>query len=458
MTIQWTGTNGLFTRIGKIGKVLADMNTYQRTTLPTDIHSLENQYDSNLYLIDNIETSLLSSQQSVGSYMSYLQQVGQDTVNDMVFLDNPLLSASDIGLSLAEVIRQMKASGQTVNRCTTTLTSVAASGNVGNGVIVTSTKDFQGLVQEDLFAEKLICKVTADQNDNSANAGHESFTVSTQVGYDPFDWRWPLGSQTTNSLQAINGMTDNGNGNLLTNSSFLTFTTNVPTNWVLAVGSAGTTIKASSNAYTGASSVQFVGTAASAQTAIQQTFNVSSSGTAGALAALNQYAFSCWLYLDNPTANPGVFSVSVIDGNGAVVNDYQGTANTASKTLSTLSASAWTNFNGVFRTPQVMPSTLKVKAGLSSALASGTNLYLDRMGFGSMTQVYAGGPSLAAFSGSASFYDADYLTVTSTNDRAGASGTLLTFQTLFDRLFDMRDLGFLLPSAASGTISDSLIS
>ena len=83
-------------------------------------------------------------------------------------------------------------------------------------------------------------------------------------------------------------------------------------------------------------------------------------------------------------------------------------------------------------------------------------MYIDRLALAAATLAYNGGPYLAVFSGSTPFQKADSWTVNTTNSRGGASYNG-TFQTAFDRLFNMRSLGLLLPSAASPTISDGLI-
>ena len=64
---------------------------------------------------------------------------------------------------------------------------------------------------------------------------------------------------------------------------------------------------------------------------------------------------------------------------------------------------------------------------------------------------------MAVFSGNVNFIENDGWDMTTTNDFGGSSN-LATFQWLFDRLFNMRSLGLLLPSTASSpTVADSLI-
>jgi hypothetical protein len=90
-------------------------------------------------------------------------------------------------------------------------------------------------------------------------------------------------------------------------------------------------------------------------------------------------------------------------------------------------------------------------------LTNGRNLYIDHLGMGAMTQLYAGGPAIAYFSGSTASLVKDVYSVTVTNNRGGASN-LATMQTAADRVFGMRALNLLLPSSGSPTVADALIS
>lgn len=453
MAILWTGTGGLFTRIGAMGGLLADLNTFQSSTLPTDVQAILTQYPANNdeIMVDGIETQLMSAQQSSGGIMASIQSYGYNTVNTMVYQDNPLLSNTNLATSLAEVIRQMIGDSQTIQACTIGSTVTAAAGNQGNGVCVVSTRRSDGLVQENAFQEHITVKCSSDSTISSSLAGRETFAVTGTVPYTSFDWRFPGGSGGSGSLSAIDATSDNSNGNKLTNSDFEAFTSNVPDDWSILVGSAGTTIKKStSQFYTGAASLNFVGNG-SELTSIAQTFGT---GTPATLNSQTQYACSLWMKVDSVPA-AGVLEVSLVDGSNTITTDVSGNQNKFSFTLIGATTS-WANVSGSFRTPYILPSTLKIRVRLSTALSNTINLYIDHLALGTMTQVYTGGPSVSVFSGSSDFYVPDSFTAAITNNRGGASNNK-TFQTLYDRMFGMRQLGLLLPSSGSPSISDSLI-
>lgn len=173
---------------------------------------------------------------------------------------------------------------------------------------------------------------------------------------------------------------------------------------------------------------------------------------------LKQYAFNNWMKADVVPA-AGVITVDLVDGvGGSVIADQAGTNNSFTVTCSGLSTSHAAR-NGVFRTPKVLPPIVHLRIRITTAVSSGTSIFLDHASLAEMLELYPGGPSVAIFSGSTSFTQGggqvlgDSFTLTVTNDRAGE------FQEWFDRNFDMRTKGLLLPSVtdASETQADSLI-
>lgn len=456
MAIALTGTNGLFTRLGKILLILADTNTWQGTTLAGDVSSLYGQFTNTigLSLIDGNDAQFNSGQLSAEGYLAYLQTVAQSVINEMVYADVPQLSNSDLGLSLAELIRQMKVSSDSVKADTIAQTVTAGSSNHGTGVCVCSTKTADGLVAEYSYPETVTLTCTSDTSNSAVTAGNEGFTATGQVAItDTLSWQYPGGSVAQLSLSAINATADNSQGNLLTNSDFETWTvSNIPDDWTIATGTAGTTVLRSSTAYRGTYSLNLHGNG-SENTCVTQLFN-DSSGTPGIPLYQTQYALSVWVKVDVVPA-AGVLTFDLYDGS-AVIADQQGTNNTYSITLSGLGNTNWNNYNITFRTPYIMPTTVKLRIRLSAALTNNRNVYIDSLGFGVTSQLYQGGPSFAVFSGATPFYHPDYFSAAITNNHGGASN-LKDFQTGFQRLFNMTQLGLILPSAASPTISNGLI-
>jgi len=453
MTIPLTGTGGLFTRLGKIGRLVKDINVYQLSTFTNDLEAIVAQYDTERDLAAPLTQSGDGGKLAVGGFSGQLTTAAIGTINRMVFRDNPQLSRDSIFISLSELIRQM-IGANTVKACTIT-GSVSAITGTGNGVVVFSTKRADGLVQENTFAETALLKCTADSQSGGATAGNETFLFSGDAAQpSAFHPEWPLGSGASQSFTATDASKDNSANNLLTNSDFETFTVaNTPDKWTIAAGVAGTDVfSEASVVYTGTKALKLAGGTAT-NTSLTQTFNLTA-GTLGKLKPTTEYAHNFFTKVDVVPAS-GVLTVDLIDGSNAVINDDQGVANSYTVALNGLITS-YAAKNGVFRTPKLLPTTIKLRFRLSTVLPGGSNLFLDHMGFTEMKKLYPGGPFFAVFSGATAYLLNDFYSVTFTNDRGGASN-LNTFQTKFDQWFNMRQLELLLPSAGSPTISDSLL-
>ena len=178
------------------------------------------------------------------------------------------------------------------------------------------------------------------------------------------------------------------------------------------------------------------------------------------LKALTQYAFNLWMMADVVPA-AGVITVDLVDGiGGTVLADEAGTNNTFTITCSGLTTS-FVAKNGVFRTPKIMPTAVYLRIRISTAVTTGSSIFFDHAALVEMSELYKGGPSASIFSGKTAMrkaaadgqVDADYFILTTTNDRAGE------FQEWFERNFNMREKGLLLPSDTGGaeTISDALV-
>lgn len=460
MAIPLTGSGGLFTRIGRVGKLVLLCGQYQ-SSLPAALESLYSQYDGltpGTGLRDVISDAIALRASVVADparWLPVLQGDAQQTILRMVQADAPASSGS-ISDALSELIRQMAAGSQTVQKSTVGATATAFGGNSGDGQVVVSTVGGDGKPLELSIAETARLSCADDSFDGSGVAGEEGFTFAGQVGAstlgDVFAYDWPAGSAANFGLSAVD---PDSTANLLEDSDFETYTiANTPDQWVIGPGVAGTDVlKDATNFYSGTSSVQFVGGAT--LTALAQTFGDSVAGTAGKPVSLAPYAVSLWLRVSSVPA-AGVLTVELVDGTGSVVNDNAGTPNSFTINLAALPAATWKAEQGIFRLPKALPATLKIRLRLSTALSAGTNLNLDHLAMTAMRQPYTGGPFVAVCSGTSPFAAGDGWSVVTTNDRGGASNNS-TFQALFDRLFAMRSLGLVLPSSATPTIADTLI-
>ena len=464
MALSFTSATGnIFNRLGSIGALVEQMRSYQdsqfsnMTNTSTGVVAEFNGESDIQAMMGSQYISLLNSAGNVGSFS---QTIAASTVNRMVFRDNPLLSqtleSQNTLASLKEVIRQMKAIGASVLAMTVTATPAAFTGT-GDGVINSSVRrPSDGLVLETSFGASIRLVCSSDSYAGGANAGNEGFSISgTGRESNVFAFNWPLGSNASTALNAIDGNSDNSAGNILTNSGFNTFTSNVPNNWSLQTGVAGTNIfQEVTLVFDGAAALRILGDAGGTLTQIRQQFNLSA-GTAGTLSIATQYSFNVFARRDGVAPAAGVLTVDLFDGS-SVVNDENGVANSFTIDLTTLPTS-YVSKTGIFRTPSILPATIYLRMRLSTALTNGRSVYFDKASLGTMTRSYTSGPYVAAHAGSIPFEVGDLGTVVVTNSR-GAAGTLDTWQTLMARLFpDMISSELLLPSAASPTVSDALI-
>lgn len=445
MSVQLTGDAGLFTRIGRAGRILYELNSAQ-TGLTAAFDALDDQYEDTLRdtfaPVDQAQEFLTRAQSNL---MSTLASVAAATLLRMVTADAP--TVRQFGPAVFELIRQMRVNGDSVPACTVSATATALTPFEGDGVLVVTTKRGDGLEQENLFAEAARVVCTGDSYTQTATAGEEAFEFR---GADPgfstvFDWDYPRGSGAVTAFQA----TDADNS-LLSNGGFEDFTSSAPDDWTAATGTFGVNMLEDSTALRGDSSLRFA--AGATLSALYQT--LADEDTASVVQVWTSYALNLWCRTKTGTASTGVLTVELVDDAGTVINDEQGTANSFTVTLTALTTS-WSAHSGVFRLPAVPPATVRLRLRLSTVLA-GADLLVDGVCLVRMTAGYPGGPALAAFSGATPFAVNDGWELSTANDRAG-SAYLSTWQALFDRLFGMRQLGLLLPTSGSPTVGDDLI-
>lgn len=461
MALDFTGNSQtLLARLGRCGAVVNNLTANQATqkvALGTDLTG-QLAADPDVQAI--VGQAYLSALSSLGGGLgSLMTTTAQAVVSRAVFNDNPRLgqTLTDVALlgSLQEIIRQMKAQGQTVLAQAIT----ATVGNfTGNAVLNVSTRrPFDGAVLENTLAETLNCQVTNDSYAGSATAGNETITANGAgaVG-DPFAWNWPGGSNSSNAVNLIDGSKDNTSGNELVNSGWDAFVANVPSNWAVVTGVAGTDFLANTGVtYDGVSSLQIVGNGA-ANVRLRQQFN-STSGTTTSLSDLSQHSFCGWLLRDGVAPGAGTLRIALTDAAGTVIKDAAGADNSLVIDLTALTTT-WTPYKATFRLPLILPSAIYLDVAVTAGLTAGRSVFLDRFGMGPMTQLYTSGPFLAGHSGSVPLTIGDLAQVLVGNGR-GAAGTLNTWQTVFSRLFfgEVFNNELLLPSAAVPTVSDALL-
>jgi len=463
--LVFTNANGsLYSVLGNCGYVVGVMDTYQvnqQTNMTSVTAGLVSQLTTQSDIQALVGNGYQSALNAAGQIGNLISSVAQGIINRLVFLDNPQPNQTytqlNVPASIQEVIRQMKVSGATVLQMTVAAVPQAFSSiSVGNGVVVASVKRPEdGVFLENAFQETLTATCTADSYSSGTSPGNETFSVTGGASEtNPFAFDWPLGSGARQSLTVINGDASNSQGNLLTNSGFGSWTSaGIPSNWNLLVGTAGVNIaQQTTTIYSPGSALQFIGDGTTL-TAIEQQFN-SSSGTLGNLVPQTQYGINLFARRDG-IAPTGILTIDLVDSTGTVIKDANNVLNTFTINLAQLTTN-YLAYNGVFRTPVVMPSQLFIRMHLTTPLTNGRSVYFDKMSMGGMVQIYTQGPYESIHAGSVPFAIADSEPCLVTNSR-GVGGTLNSFQVLFSRLYFSNSYftnEYIIPSSLTPTIVD----
>jgi hypothetical protein len=473
MTVLLVGTGGLFTIEGRYLGFLNNVNGFRNNVAPSPasdwgssgypINDVNDAFNAMIAahstaqqpLYDGIRQIEYNFQNTIGSNLSSIQTQATSELIAIVNLDTPQPN-NLLYNAMAELIVQMVANSQTVQANTVSATVAAVAGNVTTDVIVASLLDGNGATLEYCYAETMLATVTNDSI-TGAQAGSEPIQVQgAQNQASGFlAQNWPSGSASTSQLTVTDPNISNGN-NLLNNSNFTAYTSNLPNQWNILVGTAGTTIFANTSTTYGpaptggaSASLQITGTAGAELTSIAQTFN-STGGTTTVLQPQTVYAVNWWISV-SATPAAGVLQIDLVNGSNTIITDNSGNNNSITKSLTAVT-STWIPINGMFRLPTNVPSTVKIRIHMTTAIDNGKSVYIDFGAMAQAVQAYTGGPFLAAFRGGVDPITGDAFTISITNNLGGR------FQTGFWRFFNMPALGLKLPSSNSPTISDTLVS
>lgn len=477
MAVTLTGTGGVFKRLGRLFGGAADLlalmggtatsavgSGASMQTRGTNIEADAAESPAVSQAIDGHWTKISNWQSMQTSFFTDLVRLAENIVIRQVVLDTPLLS-QDITSALAELARQMKASGDDLNASTISVGAQASLGSpTGTPSFVVSTYRADGMQYQTVFPETLRFTCTADSYTGGATARKETFNVRGALAYpSAWDYRWPGGSNASQTIQLVDAQLDNqSGGNLLTNGDFETAnTTNYFDNWVHGSGAAGTDFFAYGSGYTQSNALQIKGGGVTNPT-IYQEFNKTASTSAGAggtpavIQPRTQYALNFWG--KKTTATAGVLRAALVDSSGTILTDDYGTSQSSSYTLS--GGGGWTTSyvakQAIFRTPSVLPTDgiVRLQFRLTTNLTDATeSIVLDDVALAAMTtQLYTGGPYVVGFSGATKVVKNDAYTIAVSN----TMGVLVSYM---ERAFGLaaKDIIFPYDTGGTETVADSVV-
>lgn len=441
------------TLLGRIGKLLL-LSDQHAAALPTAIDGLFDLftgYTDRLITADALNSARVAPRVPA-AYLPTYQALAQEYLLFVVRADAPA-SAVSVGAALTEFRRQMIAQSETVKRSTIGATVTALSPATGNGVVVTTTLRPDGLPAELAIPETAQIVITADSYSQLTTAGAEQaifVSADSSQGGGPGDYlyyAWPSGSGVSTQFNVVAADAEaTATTNLLTDGQLEDWTGAVPDNWVTDVGAANLS-KATTNLYGGSAAALVTGGVAEVR--------ITNALAAGLLAPLTSYACVIRTRIDTSPA-AGTFTVELTDSSGTVLTDAEGASNTSSVDLTLEADGSYVTQKIVFRTGRSVPSGGGKLRLRTLSLSGGSTLRIDECVLTPMVYPYAGSIGIAVVGGSTAFATGDRWNLAVTNNRGGASNNA-TFQALFERLFGMTQFGLVLPSDASPTQADTLI-
>jgi len=437
LAVTLIGAGGIFTRIGRVGKLVYGWNGHQ-ATVRTVAEALYDQYPNDYDLLGSMPAAEDQLTRTNGGLLATATSVATQTLIRMVTDDVPTVPPT-VYDCLVELINQMNDTSDTVARHTCTA-PVTALTNTGDGVLRTSVVRPDGLPCELVIAETSRIVAVTDYQSGTATEGQEAFTFTGEPNAAGVtDWDWPQGSAASVTFNAHDGSIDS----LLSNGGFDTWVSSSPTDWTIASATEQT------GAYDGGSALRL--TAGATGSALQ----VLNDATAGnTLTPLTAYCVNFWAKASG-ALGAGELKVELVNGSGTVINNEAGTANALTVAFGSITTS-WTSFSVWFQTPRVLTDDIDFRIRASVAFTGGS-VDIDRVAMVAPAP-RASGFGYAVFSGATKFVVGDGWTVASTNDRASATYPSGTWQSLFEILFGMSQLGLLLPSTTGAeTVLDSLI-
>lgn len=147
----------------------------------------------------------------------------------------------------------------------------------------------------------------------------------------------------------------------------------------------------------------------------------------------------------------GVIEVALVDGvGGSVIQDDEGNANSFTIDATSLSNSDWTYSTGSFRTPKTLPGRVYFRIKQTTAVSSGTSVFVDEVALSPATRLYPGGPYVAIFPGLDNFEMGDTAEIDNSNGRQGV------LHEWMNRFFRLRQTDRLFPVSSSPTIPDDV--
>jgi hypothetical protein len=152
------------------------------------------------------------------------------------------------------------------------------------------------------------------------------------------------------------------------------------------------------------------------------------------------------------TATSASMTVGIVQSiGGSVMDDPAGNDNSLVIDLSAVSDSTHESYWFTFRLPATAVSPVYLRLACTVAIPTSASIYIADVAIAKATQIYAGGPFVAAFSGTKPALEDDSWALAVSNDRAGL------WQTAYGRYFGMMNSELFLPTTGTTLINNNLM-
>lgn len=438
MSVALTGQEGYFTRQGQIIGEYNRVAEFYGSPLTNGFQSIWNQFvSSDQAAVQNLPDVVTAFRNSGLTYQNTLQADGSLASILQVSRDTSVVPAT-LQQSFVVLISQMVAASASIQQATITSLVTPWVSNLGDTTVAVHYKNQFGDQIDATFAETITatCISATTQYQETLQAVGEATVPSNS--YD-----WPAGSGA-NVTFAVSNPAAQG---IVTDSGFTQWSgtgSNTPTNWEIVDGAAGVTVfrGVGAGVRTGTDAAQLTSDGSQA-TQLGQTIT---------LAVNTVYAVTVQAKV-SATGGAGTLVIQLTDGDGNVLTDDAGNNLTYSRNFTAQVTTNYQCFTAFFATPRQFPAETRIEVGYGTADTATRSLFLDLVGVVAATQLYTGGPYIAAFSGATPTALGDYYSVAFTN-----SLTSQSFALGMNRLYNTLGLGVYFPSDSSPTISDSLVS
>lgn len=437
MSVPLTGTGGWATRQGSIIGEYNRVAALYGSAATTGFNAIWAQFaSSDQAAVSNLPDALAAYRLSGQSYQSTLQADGSLASILQVSDDTSVVPAT-LQQSFIVLIGQMVANSQTIQRATITSSVTPGSGNLGTTTVCLGYNNVYGNPIDAIFAE------TITTNCIAAGTQYQETLQAVGAPTAPTNsYLWPAGSGANVQF----AVTDPAAGGLTTDGGFASWGgtgNNTPTYWSIVNGAAGVTVfQASGSGVRSATSAAKLLSDGSSTTKLSQAVT----------AAINTvYAVSVQAKV-SASDGSGTLVIRLTDGDGVVLTDDAGNQLTYSRNMSAQVTTSYQCFTAMFSTPRQLPATTKIEVGFGVAPSSSKYMLVDLVGMVAATQLYTGGPFIAAFAGGTPTALGDTYACAFTN-----SLTSQSFARGLQRLYNTLQMGVYFPSANSPTISDALV-